>query len=233
MRSDDSVGELVRRYQVAIRDKEELFTGINSIIQPTIRSCVHRHYAQIKGYQRWKYKEEEDLVLEICEHIVEKGLIDKFEGRNGANFQTYIYSVSEKYLLSQIRKGTTLREGGEETVESLDERVATLGEREEDVSSGGEISMALRKCISRLSVRERILISLFYYYRDPSHGREITDEDVLELLEIINPPLVGRERSLGNVKGVSTSRYRAVLRVKKCLEDGKFYERFDEVLQLI
>lgn len=60
----------------------------------------------------------------------------------------------------------------------------------ESAPSHEEVTAALKECMEGLSMRERMLIALFYYYRDPSAGREITDTDVLELLNIINPPLV-------------------------------------------
>jgi DNA-directed RNA polymerase specialized sigma24 family protein len=244
MRSDDSIGELVDRYRDGSpEDREELFARISSLIQPTIQNCVHRYYAQLKSSERWKYKEEDEVVLETYEHIVEQGIIDRYEGRDGASFQTYIYGTAQRYLMGEIRKGESLKEGGGESFvsftsledKSIDEEsgATSLGGMGSDERSREEIARALRGCIEGLSVRERVLIALFYYYREPSWGRDMRDIDVLQILEIVNPPLIGREQPLRSVEGVSTNRSRAVLRIKKCLEKGKFFERFDEILQLI
>ena len=226
MRPDDSVGELVRRYKNASQqEKEELFNRICSIIQPTIRSCVRRYYGWLKSSEKWRYKEEEEVILETYEHIAEQGAIDRYEGRDGASFQTYVYGIARRYLVGEVRKGKSWREGEAGRI-----GMPSLG------GGGGEsseeIAKALRGCIEGLSVRERILIALFYYYRDPAWGRDMTDEDVLELLEIITPPLAGKERPLKSAQGVSTNRRRAVLRVKECLEKGRIFERFGGILQL-
>lgn len=112
MVADDSVGKLVKRYVDGNRgEKEELLARIVSLIQPTIRSCVRRYFPGLKRWERWRYKEEEDLALEIYEHIIEAGLIDRYEGRGGASFQTYIFGVARIYLLGEVRKGESHREG--------------------------------------------------------------------------------------------------------------------------
>jgi DNA-directed RNA polymerase specialized sigma24 family protein len=190
----------VRRYKNASGgEKEELFNRICSIIQPTIRSCVRRYYAWLKSSEKWRYKEEEDVILETYEHIAERGAIDRYEGRDGASFQTYVYGIARRYLVGEVRKGKSGREGEREKGRI---GMPPLG------GGGGETSeetaKALRGCVEGLSVRERILIALFYYYREPAWGRNMTDEDVLELLEIIAPPLAGKERPLKSAQGVST-----------------------------
>ena len=234
MRSDDPVGELVSRYlDSSPEEKEELFARISSAIQPTIRSCVRRYNTGLKRSQRWKYKEEEDLVLETYEHIVEQGLIDRYEGRDGASFQTYIYGVARRYLLGEVRKGESIKEGGSEKIVSLEDETMETPSQGEGLSHGlgkegdnPEINEALKGCIEALSVRERMLVALFYYYRDSSSDREMTDEDVLELLQIVDLPLKGKERPLTSIEGISTNRRRAVLRIKECLENGNFFERY-------
>jgi DNA-directed RNA polymerase specialized sigma24 family protein len=230
VKPDDLVGELVRRYKSSSPDeREELFCRIASLIQPTILSCVRQHYAGLKRSERGKYKEGEEVAVEIYEYMIEQKIIDRYEGRSGASFQTYIYGVARRYLAREIGKAS----GGGEVVSftsfedtSLDGREGILGEAGVDERSHEEIARAVRGCIEGLSVRERMLIALFYYYRDPAWGREMTDEDVLELLEIIDPPLTGKEKPLKSIEGVSTNRRRAVLRIKKCLEKEKLFERF-------
>jgi RNA polymerase sigma factor (sigma-70 family) len=230
VKPDDYVGELVERYRDGSpEDREELFTQICLLIQPMIRNCAERYYGGFKRSGRVGYKEKEDVILETYEYIIEQNVIDNYEGKGGASFQAYIYNVLWKYLAGEIRR----RKGEGGRAIGLDEREHALGEAGGDERSRQEIARAVRRCIEGLSVRERILIALFYYYRDPSWGREMTDEDALELIEIINPPLSGKERPIGKVSGVSTSRHRAVLRVKECLEKGKLFERFGEILQLI